>query len=323
MHTAAFARPARCLAFISVAATASFARADYVCEAIPEPPGAAYGSVGGWKLNNAGDVILSADIGSFVYSSSKQTYTPLPEAHEPGKGKPLIPAYNLGALGINNQGTISGSALFADGSTHAFILTNGRYSFFTDHNFGNTEARDLNDLGLVVGTAYDYDDSPFGLHGPAIVNNREELPGYPTELTELVTTLADGSVPVWSLAAGVNNQGVAVGSASFLNGTNFFKWSFVNDPAATPAMRFFQINGYNTAARDINNLGQIAGFAYDPIQDAQAGFVLDRSGSVQFVNCANLGAIQVVLQSINDDGVVSGAFSDPDGNSHAMIAYPN
>jgi hypothetical protein len=136
--------------------------------------------------------------------------------------------------------------------------------------------------------------------------------------------LADGNVSFWTMAAGVNNQGVTVGSGSYWKGDDFLKWSFVNDPAATPAMRVFQIGGHNTAARDINNLGQIVGFAYDPVHDNQGSFVLDPSGSVQLVDCTNLGAANgTLLQGINDNGVISGGFWDADWNSHAFIAYPN
>jgi hypothetical protein len=280
------------------------AHADYVCEQLPDVPGAVM--LGEWRANNAGDFVVDTDLGPFVYQ--RGTYVPLAAAEG-------IPAANVVAEGINDTGAVCGAATMTDGHQSAFILDHGAYSFFDAPGSTFPEARGINNLGLVTG----YGD------GGAFVYNPTAHPrgGYPVGFTPLIPTRpTDGAPAFFTIASQINDRGVVVGNGWFP--TDDFAtlfWAFAYDPKASPAMRVFRVNDHNTRARGINNKGQIVGFTPDPAAGDRnpVGFLLD-GDVVELIHCENLDAWGVFAQGITDNGEISGGFNDVNGGTHPFIA---
>ncbi len=104
-----------------------------------------------WGLNDRGQVALTAMDGtSGIYVDG--TFTPLPP---PPQG--LL----AGAVGINNDGVITGIASTVAGTEQGFILRGTTYTFFSRRGWDNTEPRAIANSGLITGLSYGADSAGF------------------------------------------------------------------------------------------------------------------------------------------------------------------
>jgi uncharacterized membrane protein len=198
------------------------------------------------------------------------------------------------AQGINNQGQIVGLAESADNLVDpdiAWSLKNGvRTNLPTLPGGRNAHANAVSDTGYIAGSS----SFPNAIH--AVLWQT----GAPTDL---------GALPggLFSEATAVNNAGIAVGVSTYDGGTSFggtrhaalFRNGTVTD--LTPELSSTQLG----EAFDINNLNQVVGHSFDPIQ-GWTPFVW-RDGVRTDLNTvipASLGIHLNAAWAINDKGQI-------------------
>jgi hypothetical protein len=120
----------------------------------------------------------------------------------------------------------------------------------------------------------------------------------------------------------MDDAGRFVGSATFGSAGRL---GFLYDPALADPFTFLLVDGRPTSARGLNNHGDVVGFFRDV-----SGFLVGFRGlpvagqAVERIACPEIaGLVEVTPESINDDGVVSGIWSDASGTFHGFIAYPS
>jgi len=201
------------------------------------------------------------------------------------------------ATGINQRGDVVGWSTGADGTPHAFIYTDSMVALPGLLGRPRTIARDVNDVGQVVGTA-----NAGGVDlGHAVLWSG----GQVTDLG----TLGNGS---YSEGWGLNNNGQVVGSS---DGGSSGVHGFLYTPGArmvdlTPASD----TGY---AFDINDAGQVTGY-----RTAVGGYHAFRW---QDGTAKDLGVIPGFAHSfgwaINATGQVAGSSVSASGNSERVFRY--
>jgi uncharacterized membrane protein len=228
---------------------------------------------------------------------------------------------------INDRGDVVGSVLGA-GTQSGLIVNRDGSSIIFDHPdaVNGTSARGINNPGLVTGFYFSesFPEPPF----------IEPNSGF-------IYDPADGSftdiVPSeFTIAQGINSRGDVVGSAIFgevygarienpCNPGQFFaRYGWVRTPEGD--VTYFRVNGGSTAARAINDAGQIGGFVNG------RGFVVELDGT----QCQEItipeedlilfpGAAITFVQGLSNAGVISGSYgpfsSDPNAE-RGFVATP-
>lgn len=268
----------------------------------------------GWGINSALRVPGNAYGGtappdSLVYDFATGTFTPVPS---PGGGLTAT------LIGINNAGQLTGS--YTDGSgVKGVVLTGGVYDTFFYPGGSKTYGRAINNTGLVTG----YAETPAG---PAASEGFIYTPA-----TGTYTTIAPVGAN-FTIAQGVNDAGVVVGSSIMLPGTVYAgspggAYGWVRQASGT--LTFFRINGLPSRARGINSAGDIVGWFNDPT-GLVASFKVNVPGLLPYetitVAAADYivapGATQTIAEGINDAGFISGSVYDAAGISQGFIAAP-
>ena len=242
------------------------AQAQYEYESIAYP---GYAFVQVFGVNDSGDLVGTAyepGQAAFVYSSMDGSATEIP---------PIDGYGAIGVLGINDAGTIAGSVLDLDGVTsRAFTRrSNGNVTVFSHPDaVSQTVARAVNNRGLSTGT-YDRADGTLGgfLYDPQ---------------TETFTDLVPSVI---TIAQGISSKGDVVGDARFDadpcgGAVPFQRYGWVRRKDGTVTL--FQVNGWHTVARGINDAGKVVGWAVDTSTSTSHGFIID----VPETSCANVGA---------------------------------
>jgi uncharacterized membrane protein len=232
---------------------------------------------------------------------------------------PLLPgAAVTQAAGINAAGTIVGGAVDSAGLESAFVLdAAGGFTVFSTPGWPNTEARAISGTGLIVGTSYAPDEA-----------NKSSSVGFIYDPKQNAFTLILPGVSSDVVPQGINASGQVVGSYITANGSKKGWLRALNGDITT-----FSVNGHGTAARGINDSGQIAGFVTDPISGNIKGFVTILGGAPGFqavsISDAELieypGATRTYLEGITNAGVIIGFWSDqpfPSQSFHGFIATP-
>jgi hypothetical protein len=290
---------------------AAFAQAQYTFTTF-SLPGA--DGMQGWALNNAlrvpGNAYgTSAPPDSLIYDHTAGTLTSIPSA---GGG------LRSTAIGINNAGQLAGS--YTDGSgVKGYVLTGSTYNTFHFPGSIKTYGRALNNTGLVTGygemTTTPFTSSGF-IYEPA---------------TGIFTAIAPAGAS-FTIAQGVNDAGVVVGSSTMFPGAVYpgspaGPYGWVRQPGGT--LTFFRVNSQPTRARGINNAGEIVGWFSDVPGTFVKSFKVTVSGAAYediTVPAADViamaGAEQTITEGINDAGYISGSVYYPDGTSDGFIAAP-
>lgn len=281
----------------SAAMLSTPARADYVFTNLALP-GSTYSNVFG--INDRGQVAISTDLGSYVYSGG--VYTKIPDSPDFGTTQ---------ASSINNAGTIVGdvytydyanNVYIADGK--GFILSNGAFTYVTHPGAETTTFRSIGNGGLITGLATYANGNYAGfIYDPA---------------TQQFIDVAPGNSYL-SVVGGTNTAGQAVGTVYYGNGSP--NASFLRQTDGT----FITIGDSATRARGINDRGVITGFRYAGVEHGlvgtSAGFqVVDIPISVTGAS----GPVSTVPEAINNAGQIAGFwYSGADSNlSYGFIASP-
>lgn len=212
---------------------------------------------------------------------------------------PAIPGVSTYAHGINDAGVVAGGTQGEATGDRGLILNGGAFTFFTKPPFLNTNVRFISNSGLVVGYADDGVGNTVGyIYNPATAT-------FGPDITVAGSTL--------TIPQGMNAAGQLVGSAHVSGiGTE----AFLRQPGG--AMSFFQLDGHQTRARGINDLGVMTG----NLSDALGVFHAWVGTSLGYELIDVPGAMGTIGQSINNAGQVSGFYYDGLGNSHGFIATP-
>jgi hypothetical protein len=274
-----------------------------------------------WQLNNAGRVAASSDLGGYTYSGG--AWLPLPA---PPAALGFTQA-DLGVMGVNDSGVIAGFARnTAVTAQSGFIYSGGSYAFFdypagaTPRSF--TEPRAISQSGIVTGWAYNYDAASASYwDGVGFIYNPTGAPGYPPGFTEfLPVSPVTGRAAIQVIPGAMNAAGQFVGSVRFPGEP--LRYGFVYSPA-TASYDFFHVNGLHSAARGINDRGEVVGFTMDLATGLLTGYLLTPAG-YQTITCPELpGLTSIAVQSINNSGVISGGWNDAAGGYRGYIAYPS
>ena len=283
-----------------------------VCHTL-DVPGSSYTQL--WQVNTAGQVAASSDQGAFIYSGG--SWLPLPPA-------PGYPPADVGALGINDSGVITGFA-FDEGSgiEQGFILHGESYTFFNwnvDPDFPGVQPRAISNSGLVSGTELSVNAEASGV-GFVYNPGSSAVSGYGAGFTPLFP-VRDGVEPFQVIPGSMNDSGLLVGSA-FYPGQG--KSAFTYDPS-TGTYNVFRYNGLRSAARGITNSGTIVGFSVNPGDPNGAGILWTlKNGVFTEIDCSDIapGNLGLYSEGINESGVISGGYATPDGNIHGVLIYQN
>jgi probable HAF family extracellular repeat protein len=156
--------------------------------------------------------------------------------------------YESYAVAINSFGQIAGVSRGA--ATHPFFYDHGVMTLAGDlDGYAVGEAMALNDVGEVVGTTFNYNVRPYAWHAYVWRN------GITTDLGMLQTGAT------WNVANAINNSGVIVGLAMFIDGdvsshAFVYKDGHMRDlNTLIPA----QTGWVLTSATAINDAGRIVG----------------------------------------------------------------
>lgn len=280
----------RFLLAAGLAAAAIPASATYVFNVI-DYPGSTFTDVRG--VNNSGQIAgyTSTDgVNNFSFVYSGGVFTALPAS-------PLGPS----ALGMNDSGTIVGTTTTTP--KQGFIFSGGAYTFFSRPGWTNTEARGVNNAGLVTGWSYELD-------GSGVLTASEGFIFNPATASFTAIPVA-GSTFV--IAQGINTAGQVVGNARFVPGGSK---GWLRDPG-TGTISQFQIAGGSTDARGINDAGIIAGFVTNA--SGAHGWV---GTSLGYELLDVPGAASTYAEAVNHAGQVSGLWLDGSSVSHGFIATP-
>lgn len=284
-------RSFRGLVAAAALACAAPAGATYVFTTI-DYPGAVSTDVR--AIDNTGRIAGYASLDgvtNFSFTYAGGVFSPLPFS-------PLSPS----ALGMNDAGVIVGGTITTP--EQGFIFQSGAYTFFSRPGWTNTEARAINNAGLVVGWSYELD--PVG--------------GFFSASSGFIYDPATGTytdIPVpgsnFVIAQGIDTAGQVVGSALLPGGQQ----GFLRDPA-TGALSFFTIASAPTRARGINDTGLITGFITSAT--TQQAFVATSAGYELL--SADPAAALTAGEAINNAGQISGVWLDASNVSHGFIGTP-
>jgi probable HAF family extracellular repeat protein len=243
-----------------------------------------------YAINNAGSLVgeMSFQEGAVLYANGVLTdLTP----RGPGSGA---------AYGINNAGTVVGTAAIGGATLRAFVYRNGVLSPVDPTSTRRSDAYDINASGQIVGWGVEPDGGDRGF-----VYDRgtlQYLNGYP------------GSTR--SHARAINNRGQIVGEAEVSDGL----------PGPDPEQAFIYengvmrpldgIGGFESRATDINEAGQIVGASFGGAARSSA-FLYDGGRVTEIVGA--FGGDRSYADGINNRGQMVGFADDATGNQHGFL----
>jgi hypothetical protein len=274
----------------SVSTAAAYSWTEILIPSIG-PLGACFGP------NDKGQVAVQTPDGSRTGIYRGGIFTPLP---------PPPAGYTVSAVGINNGGTIVGSAYPPSDPTHeqGFILVGTTYSFFSRPGWDITEPRAIANSGLITGSNFTSDLS------------RNVGFIYDARTNTFTDATPPGSGTGFSVTQGMNAAGRISGDGRLPDGTG--RYAFISQQgtlvqgsrALAPFLSRLRISDVNTAARGINDRGVIVGFTGSGV-----GFVGSDSRGFQLLipPGGDAAGANVACEGINNFGQVVCTVTDPTG----------
>jgi probable HAF family extracellular repeat protein len=247
--------------------------------------------------------------------------------------EPLAGAILGGAGAINNNGQVVGYCTFSDGRERAFLWQNHTLvDLGTLPGRSTSRAYAINDYGQIVGECYQpgyyghatlFDSSgagdniDLGTRVALAINNRGQIVGQAAnfvatsfEPTGNQNNIAIG--PGASDATGINNHGVAVGSAGI---AGRYHAMILDMTGGTNYTDLGSLGGRDNAPRAINDMGQIVGEAQAPSQPIVAALF----GPTGIVIFGTLGGQESMACAINNLGQTVGWAHTGTGQWHATL----
>jgi uncharacterized membrane protein len=290
-------------------------------------PGVDYsnsGFVAANGINNRGEILGCEEINledhgyCFIFDDrTKPTYGTAPTI------------YTI-ALGINDDGVVVGAITDTADTSYfdkSFILAKGVFTIFSYPGSALTDARAINDKGLVTGNVFSPDGS--STNGGFLYD--------PVKGTFL--DLPSGAIGT-NLAQGINRRGEVVGNVfhfpdEVYPGSPIGMYGYYR--SAKGQLTLFRVNGASTRARGINNDGLITG--YFTLGGQDIGFVTRLGGDEGHQDPSIPRYVDVTIkdsellsfpnsvgtepEAISDAGVIVGNWLSTDGSvSHAFVARP-
>ncbi|HWA91331.1 MAG TPA: hypothetical protein VG889_14945 [Rhizomicrobium sp.] len=216
---------------------------------------------------------------------------------------PVAGATATNVTAINDDGTIAGYYVDADGLEHAFFgpLDGKHYKTF-DGGDGGTEARGINDSGLITGLS----NSQSGDAGaqPIFVRNLNGKIVGVTRSGEQLNGYIGGMDNAKNRFAGAYWDPARHHIVAFLGQKG--KW--------TRDVKIPQVH-QASAARGINGTGTVVGSYFTP---PMHGFVLANKTLVT-VDYPSGESAGTELEAINDKGLAVGQWTDAKGHAHSFV----
>lgn len=290
-----------------VAASAAAQAAGYAVTMLA-PAGAA--SSDAWDVNNLGQVVGSFSSPAFTYTRgyiwSNGTFTTLN-----GPAGTL----SLGALGVSDGGAVVGSYFDTTtvddtgavvlGNPHGYLYENGSYLTIDAPGAQATYLRGISPDGRYL-TGY-------------ALTSSDAVRGFVFDRTAGAWTMIGSNVAfALTIVQGVNSLGQLVGDERIPvpNGAPL-RTSFIYDIGSGVRTDQNLPGTTRTSYRDINDAGQIAGFA---VVGTNLGFV----GTPASFETFSFGSQNdTILEGINNSGWLVGRYVlDADGNGQAILLTP-
>jgi len=331
-----------CLIVLPAAPLLSAGATQYKIHVLDTPPGQSYSAA--HRINDQGVI---AGVAAFEYSGRSQGgvyYWNTTGVHYAGF---VLRKYGL--VGLNNSGTIVGSRFVSSNSTLATLPT-------LLPTYGHNELADINDAGIIVGGSVYVDPYHYyhatlwdgaGIHDlGALEGDVESLASGVNDLGQAVgwsenplgfrarrgVLWENGSktqldpLPGYdaSSALRINNLGQVVGASSkwaiyyyagsehkYLREEAVLWWNGATVDVAS--------EGLNTVGADINDLGQVVGYAYSyPDEHGHRPFLWE-DGALTWLD--GPGGDSIAL-GINENGWIVGRAFGTDRNWHAVVWEP-
>ncbi len=152
---------------------------------------------GAWGINDQGQVAVNTTDGTAgIYWN--RTFTPLP---------PPPQGFVVSALGINNDGVITGNARTVSDIRQGFILRGSTYTLFSRPGWDNTEGRAIANSGLITGYSYGIGGTPTAgfIYDPDTGFTDATPPGSTFTITQGMNTF--GRITGNGIEAGIGRYG--------------------------------------------------------------------------------------------------------------------
>ena len=251
-------------------------------------------------------------------------------------GDPIYTVAPLGTLGgpstgyaVNSSGAVAGWGQNGSGVQQAFVSApNGLQPL--SNGVTDAYAYGINDSGTVVGTTYvngqaygtiwnGSGTTTLGAGSYAMaINNAGEVVGGNGQAFRTVNgqvqNLAVQAGINWSAAYGVNDSGTIVGDGQLSNGTfRGIVWS----PSGSMIL-LGTLGGSSSQATDVNDSGEVVGFASVPSGYQHAFSMIDS----MMIDLGTLGGGSSYAYGVNSSGEIVGYSWLADGEQHAFL-YDN
>ncbi len=243
-----------------------------------------------------------------------------------------------GAAGINDKGAIVGEFIDSSSKSHGYFLFNGRFAKFSFPGAISTEALDINNSAVIVG---DYTTSSGAQHGFMVLNgvfHSISAPGPSGTQTRAIginnfgtiVGAADSSAgqngfvlhgsrfttvhfpgSARSLASGINDSGVIVGTYALADGVNH---GFVLKNGVYKAANFPGAD--NTSLTRVDNAGELVGI-YTLHGDTH-GFSF-ANGKFTTIDAPN-ASLATIIFGVNSFDRIVGSFIGVPATNKSFIA---
>jgi len=248
---------------------------------------------------------------------------------------PIYIAADLGGLGgpatgyaVNSSGIVAGWSQNSSGIQQAFVSTpNGLQALSSGGS--DAYAYGINNSGTVVGTTYvngtahgtiwsGSGATDLGANSYALaINNSGEVVGGNGEAFAAVNgqmeSLGNPSGVDWSAAYGINDAGTVVGDGQLADGSfRGIIWS----PAGSMTL-LGTFGGTSSQATDVNNSGEVVGFASVGSGYQHAFSMVD----AMMTDLGTLGGGSSYAYGINGGGEIVGYSWLANGDQHAFLYY--
>jgi probable HAF family extracellular repeat protein len=274
-------------------------------------------------INNSGYVIISADIGGYLYSKDGIQLLPTPSGYTA-----------VAPFGLNDQNQIGVVAYGTQSGQIAFFFSNDNYYLMGDAGGAVLDYIDLNNNGQVLwggpftpSYLYDFNTRTsaqlsvigYGINDAGQIAGSLNGSGIILNPDGQIVNLGAENIPYQ-----INNLGYATGSSTVSSNPSYITHAFL----WTPTNGVMDINDNAMAATSsasaINNRTEIVGY-YQPISSSSGRAFYYKNGQMTDLNNmipANSGWTLTNATAINDLGQIVGMGTKNGSTTRAFLLNP-